>query len=165
MSNSLKDIFPPKVKVTKIENRIELDATGNESLLEGDYAVTLELMGFEELVDGTGYFITTNDPDNIIRRIIKQLKKWGFEIYSDSQIEGTIKKFENIEEYLNTSKDRGERIKNQKTQVGIFPKKFNPEIKILPYQFKPIQHMIDVGNAANFFSTRFRKNINDICSI
>ena len=54
-------------------------------------------MGFEELVDGTGYFITTNDPDNIIRRIIKQLKKWGFEIYSDSQIEGTIKKFENIE--------------------------------------------------------------------
>ena len=150
MSNSLKDIFPPKVKITKIENRIELDAKGNEVLLEGDYAVTLELMGFEELENGTGYFITTNEPDNIVRRIVKQLKKWDFEIYSDSQIEGTIKKFENIEEYFNTSKERGEKIKSQKTHVGIFPKKFNPEIKILPHQFKPIRHMIDVGHAANF---------------
>ena len=61
-----------------------------------------------------------------------------------------LKNLKNIEEYLNTSKDRGQRIKNQKIPVGIFPKNFDPSIKIFPYQLKPIQHMIEVGNAANF---------------
>ena len=150
MSNSLKDIFPPKVKLTKLENTIKLDVTGNESLLEPEYSVPLELMGFEESVDGIGYFITTNDPDNMIKRTVKQLTTWGFEIYPNSELDETIKKFKNIEEYLNTSKDRGQRIKNQKTPVGIFPKNFDPSIKIFPYQLKPIQHMIEVGNAANF---------------
>ena len=66
MSHSLKDLFPPKVKITKSLDKIEIDVKGNETLLDGDHAVAFSLMNFEDSEDGTGYFIITKKPDEII---------------------------------------------------------------------------------------------------
>jgi len=150
MSHSVKDLFPPKVKITKSKDKIEIDVQGNQTLLEGDHAVAFSLMNFEDSEDGNGYFIITKKPDEIIKKVIEYVKKYGFEVYSDSEISTTIEMLENRDEYFKISQERGTKIKNQKTVLGIFPKNFNPEIKIKPYQLKPIQHMIDVAHAANF---------------
>jgi len=150
MSHSLKDLFPPKVKITKSKDKIEIDVQENKVLLEGDHDIAFSLMNFENSEDGNGYFIITKNPDEIIKQVMDYLKSYGFEVYSDSEISATIETLKNRDEYFKISQERGIKIKHQKTSLGISPEHFNPEIRIMPYQLIPIQHMIEVNHAANF---------------
>jgi len=150
MSHSLKDIFPPKVKITKTQDGLEIDVQENKELLEGDHEITFNLMNFEINQSGNGYYIITKNYDEKIKHVIDYLTKFGYEIYSDSTISQTIQNIENREEILEEAKKIGIQIKKQKHPVGIYPPHFSSNIKIKPYQFKPIQHMLEIGNAANF---------------
>lgn len=148
MTHSLKDIFPPKVKITKSKDKIEIDVQDNPQLLEDNHAVAFNLMNFED--SANGYSISTKNPDQIIKKVMDYLKAFDFEVYSDSEISETIETIQNRENYFQIAKERGLQIKNQKKSLGIYPKNFSSIIKIKPYQLKPIQHMIEVGYSANF---------------
>ena len=150
MAHSLKDLFPPKVKITKSKDKIEIDVQGNDVLLKDDHAVAFSLMNFEDSEDGNGYYIFTKNHDDIIKQVMDYLKEFGFEVFSDSEVSTTIEKLDSRHDYFQTSQERGMKIKNQKKPLAISPKNFNPEIKIKSYQLKPINHMIEVGHAANF---------------
>ncbi len=150
MTHSLKDIFPSKVKITKLNKKIEIDVLENIELLKGDHAIAFSLMNFEELPSGNGYFILTENFDQIIKQIIDYLKVFGYDVFSDSEISQTIETIENRGKIFQSAIEKGLQIKTQKSPLGLSPPNFNPKISIKPYQLKPIQHMIEVTHAANF---------------
>lgn len=138
------------VFLSKQANKIKLDVQNSTELLTGDYRLTLKLMGFVDLPSGGGYEITTENPDIIIRQTAEYLKKLGYTIKSDSEAGRDIENFTENAKAFSRAVRVGIRIKEQKTSIEILPPNFNPEIKIKPYQKKPIQHMLEVGHAANF---------------
>jgi len=150
MTHSLKEIFPPKVKIIKSNERLDVDVLGNVELLDGDHAMTFSLLGFEYNQSGNGYFMITKNHDEEIKKIMNYLKKSGYEVIPDKETADTIINIQTREQTLETAKRIGIQIKTQKEIIEINPQHFAHNIKIKPYQFKPIQHMINVGNAANF---------------
>ena len=144
-------MIPSKaVFLSKRANKIELDVKNSKELLEGEHRLTLQLLGFVDLSSGSGYEIATKNPDIIIRQITDYLKKSGYKIESDSEVSRDIENFAGRTEVFDKARQTGMKIKEQKTHAEILPPNFNPEIEIKPYQKKPIQHMIEVGYAANF---------------
>ena len=138
------------VFLSKRANKIGIDVRNNKELLEGDHRLTLKLLGFTALSSGNGYEIVTKNPDTVIRQITDYLKKFGYEIESDPEMSKDIENFAGRIEVFGKARISGMRIKEQKTHMEILPPNFNPVIKIKPYQKKPIQHMLEVGYAANF---------------
>ena len=61
-----------------------------------------------------------------------------------------IENFTSRIEAFGNARISGMRIKEQNKHMEILPPNFNPTIKIKSYQKKPIQHMLEVGYAANF---------------
>jgi len=150
MTKSLKEISPTKVKISKSDERLDVDVQGNVELLDDNHALTFFMWGFEDNHSGNGYFMITKNHDKKIKDVMDYLKKYGYEVITDKETANTINNMQTREETLETSKRIGKQIKKQKKIIKINPKHFARNIKIKPYQFKPIQHMVDVGNAANF---------------
>lgn len=148
MTHSLRKIFPPKIKITKSHGQILIDVNGNNELLQGDHLINFNLMGFEE--NQTGYNKLTNDYESAVKQVMKYLLKYDFELHSDSEVSQTISKIQMSENLLESSKDIGTKIKKEKSFSLIKPPHFADYLELKPYQIKPITHMIEIPNAANF---------------
>lgn len=124
--------------------------TDNKSCLKQDLVETLRRYGFKTKKPGNLH-VLENSSIKKIPGIIEFLKKAGYVIKSNDDI---TKKLADMEENKKTymqSVETGNKYKNLKSvKLTQHPPSFNPDIKIKPYQMKPIMHMLDVKHAANF---------------
>lgn len=149
MTHTLKDIFPDKVKVTISDNQINIDVHGNTNLIEGDFGASLMWIGFKKNTDGTGFFIITNDVESMTTQLIDIFEQHKIEIQGDNKIQETITTLQKLTQNLQSCKKIGMEIK-QGTFPYVEPKHFKKDFVLKMYQIKPVVHMVEAGNSANF---------------
>ena len=146
-THQLKDILLPKVKIKKDENRLEI--SGNEELMKEDHVFTFTSVYDFERTDNNGFVKETDDFETTIRIVQEYLKEQKFEFFGDTACQEIIDRLDNGEKDFRNAKERGEIIKNNKTLNLEIPH-FVENRTLKPYQLLPVQHMLDIQNAANF---------------
>ena len=136
-----------KIILSKSVNVVEI--TDKHHILKRNHIITLRLQGFKEIPTSSSYRCNLDNSAGA-SSIYKYLQNLGYEIEPDSSMVDELEEFEYVENDYQRSVQIGLQTKKQKTLSIIKPPNFNPKIKIKPYQFKSIRHMIDVTHAANF---------------
>jgi len=146
-TSKLRDVLPPKVEIKKSGNRLEI--LGNEELTKENHAFTfISVYGFEKL-NGTGFFKNTDDFEETLRIVREYLTEQNFEFFGDEFCQEILDRLNNRERDFQGAKECGEGIKTNEP-VNLEIPNFSIKRKLLPYQIRPVQHMIQVSNVANF---------------
>lgn len=139
-----------EVKISLIENKIEVDVQQNKELLENeDYQVAFDLMGFTQSLEKKSYYIIADDTEKIIKEIIDYLKENKLKVSLDTEISNTLNNIHQREVNLEKARRVGLKIKLGKN-VCERPKHFSKSVDIKSYQKISINHMVNVENTANF---------------
>jgi len=132
-------------------NSLSIDTYGNlrlkcEKILDPQLKDWLNEAGYQK--DGEDYVVSRNNSSNF-RDVIKWTKKkFGDTLVPDEAVDKRDQQANEIIEGYDIAMVNGLRIKNKEINEFENPSSFKRELK--PSQKKSVEHMVNVGNVANF---------------
>ena len=143
----LKDIFPPKVKITKDGNYLEI--SGNEDLVQENHAFVFTSVYDFERTNNKSFIKKTDDFEATLRVVSEYLKEQKFEFTGDAACQEIINRLDSSEKDFYIAQRRGQEIKNSNV-ADLHVPHFIRSRRLKSYQLLPVHHMLHTLNAANF---------------
>ena len=143
----LRDILLPEVKVKKEGDRLEV--LGTEELMQDEHIFTFTVVYGFEINNDKGFVKHTNDFETILGKVSEYLKEQKFELIGDTACQKIIDRLDRMEKDFHAATIRGQAIKKS-TATNLEISNFVEGRKLKSYQVLPVQHMLEIPNAANF---------------
>ena len=158
----LKDIFPPKVKITKDGNYLEI--SGNEDLVQENHAFVFTSVYDFERTNNKSFIKKTDDFEATLRIVSEYLKEQKFEFTGDAACQEIINRLDSSEKDFYIAQRRGQEIKNSNVADLHVPHFIRSRrLKIIP-TIASTPHA-SYSECRKFFNSRLWKNNNGICSV
>lgn len=143
----LRDMLPPRVNLKKDGNK--LIVSGIDELWLEEHIFFFRFVCDFELIDNKHFVKETNEFEATLKTVQEYLIEQNFECHGDSECRKIIYLLEQRKKEFEQAMRLGPEIKKNKIANLKIPH-FVKNRRLKWYQVMPVQHMVEVPNAANF---------------
>ena len=144
---NLRDVLPPRVNIKKDGNKLII--SGTDELMQGNHNFTFTSVFDFERTENNCFVKETDDVEETLETIRTYLTEQKFEFVGDSACQKIIDKLDRRKTDFQYARERGLTVKSIKALHIKIPH-FVKSRRLKDYQLLPVQHMLEVTNAANF---------------